>query len=86
MIFATIYEWCSAFPEEVMQTHPLLCLHQCWAWVFSFRRQNRGRIEARLQQVAQAAAALEDGQLARELADQAAVIRSILDNGSRPGG
>ena len=60
---ATIYEWCSAFPEEVMQTHPLLCLHQCWAWVFSFRRQNRGRIEARLQQVGQAVAALEDEQL-----------------------
>ncbi len=75
---ATIYEWCSAFPEEVMQTHPLLCLHQCWAWVFSFRRQNRGRIEARLQQVAQAVAVLEDGELRRMLADQAAVIRSFL--------
>ena len=81
---ATIYEWCSAFPEEVMQTHPLLCLHQCWAWVFSFRRQNRGRIEARLQQVTQAVAALENERLARELADQAVVIRSFLSMAPDP--
>ena len=75
---ATIYEWCSAFPEEVMQTHPLLCLHQCWAWVFSFRRQNRSRIEARLQQVAQAVAFIEDAQVVRMLTEQAAVIQSFL--------
>jgi LuxR family maltose regulon positive regulatory protein len=75
---ATIYEWCSAFPEEVMQTHPLLCLHQCWAWVFSFQRQNRSRIEARLQQVAQAIAWLQDPLIVRMLTEQAAVIRSFL--------
>jgi len=75
---ATIYEWCSAFPEEVMQTHPLLCLHQCWAWVFSFRRKNRSRVEARLQQVAHAVAGLEDPPLIRTLTEQAAVIRSFL--------
>jgi LuxR family maltose regulon positive regulatory protein len=75
---ATIYEWCSAFPEEVMQTHPLLCLHQCWAWVFSFRRQNRSRIEARLQQVAQALAFIQDPLVMRALTEQAAVIRSFL--------
>jgi LuxR family maltose regulon positive regulatory protein len=75
---ATIYEWCSAFPEEVLQTHPLLCLHQCWAWVFSFRRQNRGKIEARLQQAAQAIAFIEDAQVIRMLTEQAAVIRSFL--------
>ncbi len=75
---ATIYEWCSAFPEAVMQTHPLLCLHQCWAWVFSFRRQNRSRIEARLKQVEQALAGLDNERLARELIEQATVIRSWL--------
>ena len=75
---ATIYEWCSAFPEEVMQTHPLLGLHQCWAWVFSFRRQNRSKIEARLQQVAQAVAFIEDAQVIRMLTEQAAVIQSFL--------
>jgi LuxR family transcriptional regulator, maltose regulon positive regulatory protein len=75
---ATIYEWCSAFPEEVMQTHPLLGLHQCWAWVFSFRRQNRSKIEARLQQVAQAVAFIEDAQVIRLLTEQAAVIQSFL--------
>lgn len=75
---ATIYEWCSAFPEEVMQTHPLLCLHQCWAWVFSFSRQNRGRIEARLQQVRQAITYITDAQVMRTLTEQAAVIQSFL--------
>ncbi|HTP10216.1 MAG TPA: LuxR C-terminal-related transcriptional regulator [Anaerolineae bacterium] len=75
---ATIYEWCSAFPEAVMQTHPQLCLHQCWAWVFSFRRQNRSRVEARLQQVTQALAWIEDPLIVRILTEQAAVIRSFL--------
>jgi LuxR family maltose regulon positive regulatory protein len=75
---ATIYEWCAAFPEDVLQLHPLLCLHQCWAWVFSFRRQNRGKIEARLQQVQQAVAFIADAQIVRMLTEQAAVIRSFL--------
>jgi LuxR family maltose regulon positive regulatory protein len=81
---STIYEWCSAFPEEVMQAHPLLCLHQCWGWVFSFRRQNRGKVEARLQLVEQAAAGLEDRQLARELAEQAIVVRTFLSMAPDP--
>jgi LuxR family maltose regulon positive regulatory protein len=81
---STIAEWCSAFPEEVMQRHPLLCLHQCWAWVFSFRRQNRSKIEARLQQAEQAVAAVEDKRLARDLTEQAAVIRSFLSMTPNP--
>src|SRR5512143_628269 len=64
---ATIYEWCSAFPEEVLQAHPLLCLHQCWAWVLSFRRQNRSKSEARLRQVRQASAFIADVQVVRML-------------------
>jgi ATP/maltotriose-dependent transcriptional regulator MalT len=75
---STIYEWCSAFPEEVMQNHPLLCVHQCWALVFSFRRQNRERVEARLQQAELAVAAFEDGQRGRELNENVAIVRTFL--------
>ncbi|MCL4562704.1 MAG: LuxR C-terminal-related transcriptional regulator [Chloroflexi bacterium] len=75
---STIYEWCSTFPEEVMQTHPMLCILQCWPWVFRFRRQNRPRIEERLQQAEQVIAAMEDRQQARELTEHAAVVRTFL--------
>ena len=76
--FSTVYEWCAAFPEEVMRVHPALCLFQGNALVLGYRRQNRGRIEERLQQVEQAAAALEDKQLARLLIGQAAATRTAL--------
>jgi LuxR family maltose regulon positive regulatory protein len=75
---ATIHEWCAAFPEEVMAQHPMLCILQCWPWVLSYRRQNRPRIEARLGQAARLIAALEDDQLAGELREHAAVVRSFL--------
>ncbi len=75
---STIYEWCSTFPEDVMQMHPLLCILQCWSLVFSFRWQNRGRIEERLHQAEQAIAALEDEQLGRDLTEHAAIVRTFL--------
>ena len=75
---ATIHEWCAAFPEEVMSRHPMLCILQCWPWVFSYRRQNRPRIEARLEQAERLIAALDDEQLAGELREHAAVVRSFL--------
>lgn len=76
--FSTVYEWCTAFPEEVMRVHPALCLFQSNALVLGFRRQNRGRIEQRLQQVEQFAAALQDRQMGRLLRGQAATTRTIL--------
>jgi LuxR family maltose regulon positive regulatory protein len=76
--FSTVYEWCAAFPEEVMRVHPALCLFQSNALVLGYRRQNRGRIEERLQMVEQAAAALEDRQLAHLLIGQAATTRTFL--------
>ncbi len=75
---STIYEWCSAFPEALMQTHPMLCLQQGLAMAYSSRRQNRARVETRLQQARQLIAALEDKQLARELTGFAAVVRTFL--------
>lgn len=75
---STIYEWCSAFPEEVMQRHPMLCLQQGLALAYGFRRQNRDRVEARLQQADRSIAVLEDRQLARGLFDFAAVVRTFL--------
>jgi LuxR family maltose regulon positive regulatory protein len=75
---STIYEWCAAFPEEVMQAHPMLCLLQCWGLVFSFRKQNRAKIEARLQLVEQSMAGMESSQEVKELAEHAAVVRVFL--------
>lgn len=75
---ATIYEWCSAFPEEVMQRHPMLCLLEGLALAYGSRRQNRERVEARLQQVDQLILTMEDKQLARGLIDMAGVVRTFL--------
>ncbi len=75
---STVYEWCSAFPEEVMQMHPMLCILQGMALAYGFRRQNRPRVEARLRQVDQVISAMEDRQVARELSEFAAVVRTFL--------
>jgi LuxR family maltose regulon positive regulatory protein len=74
---STIYEWCAVFPEEVMQRHPLLSLQQCLALAYSFRRKNRVRVEARLQQVDQLILTMEDRQQAHSLIDLAAVVRTF---------
>ena len=73
-----IYEWCAAFPEEVMRAHPLLCVLQCWPLVFRFRRENRARIEERLRLAGQALAGMTDAQRILELTEHAAVVRSFL--------
>lgn len=77
--FSTLYEWSSAFPEEVMRACPSLCLFQANALAVGYRRQNRSKIEARLQQVEQAAAAQEDEQIGRLLLGQATTTRVILE-------
>ncbi|HWQ82912.1 MAG TPA: LuxR C-terminal-related transcriptional regulator, partial [Anaerolineales bacterium] len=74
---STIYEWCAVFPEEVMQRHPMLSLQQCLALAYGFRRKNRVRIEARLQQVDQLILTMEDRQQAHILIDLAAVVRTF---------
>lgn len=75
---ATVYEWCSAFPENVMQKHPLLCMHQCWASALSFRKQYRERVEARLYQAEAAFLTLEDSPQVSEFKEIAAIIRIFL--------
>jgi LuxR family maltose regulon positive regulatory protein len=76
--FSTIYEWCAAFPDKVLQAHPALRILQSWAQVLGFRRQDRGRIEEWLRQAEQTATALEDRQQGRFLTSQAAVVRTFL--------
>lgn len=61
-----------------MRVHPALCIFQSNALVLGYRRQNRDRIEERLHMVEQAAAALEDRQLAHLLIGQAAATRTVL--------
>ena len=74
---STIHEWCSEFPEEVMGKHPMLCLLQGLALACSFRRENRDRIEARLEQAEHFITLMEDRQLAHEHTDLAAVVRTF---------
>jgi LuxR family maltose regulon positive regulatory protein len=75
---STIYEWCSAFPEEVMQRHPMLCLLQGLALAYGFRRQNRARVETRLHQADEVIAGMDDRQSAAGLTDFASVVRTFL--------
>ncbi|MGE5221450.1 MAG: LuxR C-terminal-related transcriptional regulator [Omnitrophica WOR_2 bacterium] len=76
--FSTVYEWCSAFPEETVRSHPALSILQSWALVLGFRRKDRNTIEERLKQAEQAAAALADRERGRFLIDEAAVVRTFL--------
>jgi LuxR family maltose regulon positive regulatory protein len=74
---STLYEWCSAFPEEVMQIHSLLCVMQALALAYRFRRQNRPKVEARLHQAGLVLPALEDKQLVRLLTEFTADVRTF---------
>jgi LuxR family maltose regulon positive regulatory protein len=75
---STVYEWCSAFPEEALQAHPMLCILQGWTLVLGYRAQNRQKVEARLQQAEQAADAMADKGQGRWLAGQSAAVRAFL--------
>ncbi len=74
---ATIYEWCSAFPEEVMDAHPMLCVFQALSLAYNFRLKNRARVEARLQRVSQITGHLGDQQSAQALVEMSAVVRTF---------
>jgi LuxR family maltose regulon positive regulatory protein len=75
---STIYEWCAAIPEDVMERRPMLCIMQGLALAYGFRRQNRDRVEARLQQASRAMAAFPDRQAARDLSEMESVVRTFL--------
>ena len=78
--YATVYEWCKAFPEAVLRSHPFLCVLEAWTLVLAYRRDYRARVEQILQMAEQAAAALQDRERGRWLAGQAAVVRTFLGN------
>ncbi len=75
---STIYEWCSIFPEDVMQRRPLLSIQYCLSLAYSYRRQNREKVQARLEQVDKLMDELEDRQLAGELFELSAVVHTFL--------
>jgi LuxR family transcriptional regulator, maltose regulon positive regulatory protein len=81
---STLSEWCSVFPEDVMQAHPMLCILQSWAWVFSFSRKYRSRVEERLQQAEQAIALIDDRKLAHGLNEHATIVRTFLSMAPDP--
>ncbi len=75
---STIYEWCSAFPEEVMQTHPMLCIFEALSLAYSFRRRNKPKVEARLEQAEASLIGMNDPVAATEMNDFAAVVRTFM--------
>jgi LuxR family maltose regulon positive regulatory protein len=75
---STLHKWCESVPEEAFRTHPLLCILQGWALSLSYRKENRRRVEERLQQAEQAVSALEDKQRGRWLTGQAELVRLSL--------
>jgi LuxR family maltose regulon positive regulatory protein len=77
--FSTLYEWSSAFPEEVMKTHPSLCLFQANSLAIGYRRQNQKKIEERLRQVELAAETETDKQSSHLLLAQAATTHTVLE-------
>jgi LuxR family maltose regulon positive regulatory protein len=81
---STVYEWCAAFPEEILRAHPMLCVLQGWTLVLGYRCDYSSRVEQRLQMAERAAAALEDRQRGRWLAGQAAVVRAFIGNAPNP--
>jgi LuxR family transcriptional regulator, maltose regulon positive regulatory protein len=81
---STIYEWCSAFPEEVMLAHPRLCILQALSLAYNFRLKNRDKVEARLQQASHWIEQKEDMQLAQELLELSAVVRTFLSMAPDP--
>ncbi len=75
---STIHEWCSKFPEEVMQKHPILCLQQALTLAYSLHRKNQYKIEMRLLQADQMVAISNDKQLIHTLNDLSAVVRTFI--------
>jgi len=75
---STLYEWCSAFPEDVLQRRPMLAILHAMSLAYGFRRQNRARVEARLHQADQVIAQMPDKQAAHELIELASVVRTFL--------
>ena len=70
--------WCEGFPEKIFRNHPMLCILQGWALSLSYRKENRGLVEERMQQAEQAASKLENKQLGWQLTAQAALVRLSL--------
>jgi LuxR family transcriptional regulator, maltose regulon positive regulatory protein len=73
-----LHKWCESFPEETFRTHPLLCILQAWPLGLSYRKENRRRVEERMQQAEQATGSMEDKQRGRWLTGQAALVRLSL--------
>lgn len=61
---ATINEWCSSFPETVINQHPMLCVFQALALAYRFQSKYRNLVEARLHQ---ASLAMENPVTSKEI-------------------
>lgn len=81
---SVLYEWTAVFPEEVIRQNPLLCILQSWALVYRYQKQNRHRIEVRLQQAERVIKEMEDAAEAANLTEHLAVVRTFLAMAPEP--
>ena len=75
---ATIYEWCSAFPDEVLRRRPLLSIFLGLALAYRFQGKNRARVEACIQQANQALVKMNDTDQALMSHEMAAFVQTFL--------
>lgn len=71
-------DWCSRFPEEVINRRPLLAVSQCWGSVLTANKNERDRIIQRLDQAKIIAEELANQRIQNEVHENDIVIRQMM--------
>lgn len=61
----TLHNWCAAFPEKYIRSHPAICIYLAWTLMLTFRSDFRTAVSERLEQ---AMAALDEPEVPKEVA------------------
>lgn len=61
----TLHNWCTAFPEKYIRSHPAICIYLAWTLMLTFRSDFRSAVSERLEQ---AVAALDEPGVPQEVA------------------
>ncbi len=54
-----VSEWCRTFPEEVIKTHPMLCIFHAWALIIAFKKDDFPAANLRIEQAGAALANID---------------------------
>lgn len=79
--FGSFLEWSQALPEEVLNAHPELLLHQAWAMGFSRKMVEAEAALLRLQTLLPTMQAAQAADLERQLKLHRFVIDAVMDRG-----